>query len=516
VRQSIICALVAVASVAALACTGLIQAGPDSLGEAGVEPGDASLSEAGVGSWDASPRDASRTAHDGADGSVAPPDGTAATRDVAAAACGDQTCDPGETCATCPADCGACPPTCPNGTCDPGETCATCPADCGACDEADVLSKCASDPMQWWRGDGSARDITFAAVGDVHAMDPAAGCDVNDSAGPNQNGLLRQAINSADAQPHVWPSGPGFYREGQVYDHIRGLIIAGDLTQAGSRSIPAGTQPCREYTAYRDAFGRCGTEGRLRFPVYEGYGNHDFPRWPSPGDINNHPVIDYLDRIAAGHRPGAASDLYDDTTAGTGHYAWRWDDIWFVQLNLKPGSTEEYIPTTGLMRIADPHGSRRFLKEFLLSRGSSSSRQIVLVAHYPIYSDRISDDERSSLCQLIYNAQHASGDFSGAGQKLATTWPVIAYLHGHTHSRPDPHDHPYPCPSPYGSVEIPEFSVGTPLYGGTQNLPGQMHFTIMRIGSTTLEVVGVSAPAENPAGGWTYVYKQRYGYPLPP
>jgi hypothetical protein len=50
--------------------------------------------------------------------------------------CGDGTCNGGETCATCPADCGACPPpppTCGNGTCDGTETCASCPADCGVC-----------------------------------------------------------------------------------------------------------------------------------------------------------------------------------------------------------------------------------------------------------------------------------------------------------------------------------------------------------------------------------------------
>ncbi len=49
------------------------------------------------------------------------------------AGCGDGQCDGGETCETCPADCGACPASCPNGSCDAGEDCGTCPDDCGAC-----------------------------------------------------------------------------------------------------------------------------------------------------------------------------------------------------------------------------------------------------------------------------------------------------------------------------------------------------------------------------------------------
>jgi hypothetical protein len=68
---------------------------------------------------DTSPAEASGGAAGGVAGSAgAPP------------ACPSGSCDPGESCETCPADCGPC---CPNGACDHGESCETCSADGGAC-----------------------------------------------------------------------------------------------------------------------------------------------------------------------------------------------------------------------------------------------------------------------------------------------------------------------------------------------------------------------------------------------
>jgi hypothetical protein len=52
--------------------------------------------------------------------------------------CGDGTCEVslGETCGTCAADCGTCPPKCGDGTCEVPENCTSCAQDCGACAES--------------------------------------------------------------------------------------------------------------------------------------------------------------------------------------------------------------------------------------------------------------------------------------------------------------------------------------------------------------------------------------------
>jgi len=88
--------------------------------------------------------------------------------------CGDDTCDPGETCSSCPNDCGACAPSCGDGTCDPNETCSSCPSDCGTCQPYcgdgtcngnETCSSCPTDCGQC-QGDGSTYYIDATSGND--------------------------------------------------------------------------------------------------------------------------------------------------------------------------------------------------------------------------------------------------------------------------------------------------------------------------------------------------------------
>jgi hypothetical protein len=62
----------------------------------------------------------------------------------AAAVCGNNSCETtlGETCTSCAKDCGACTSVCGNNSCETtlGETCTSCPADCGACTGAQIVA----------------------------------------------------------------------------------------------------------------------------------------------------------------------------------------------------------------------------------------------------------------------------------------------------------------------------------------------------------------------------------------
>jgi hypothetical protein len=208
-----------------------------------------------------------------------------------------------------------------------------------------------------------------------------------------------------------------------------------------------------------------------------------------------------------------AQDHFDDPVAGSGHYAWRWDDIWLVNLNLKVGNPDEVVVKDGkATRYIDPHAPRRFLRDFLAQLPSSAQRQLVIISHYGLNeSERMTVAEKTAFCAVLDDARTGTGMFTA--QKLSKTYPVVAALHGHKHNVPT-YAH-WTCPAPYGAIVIPRFEVGTPLHIHPDNA-NHVQFTIFRLGKSQLEAVGVRAPVANPTGAWSYSHKTRLGVLLPP
>jgi len=107
--------------------------------------------------------------------------------------CGDGTCQAGEDCASCPADC-ECPPACGDGVVDSGETCdppSTCPQDAYDCDDSD---SCTEDSVTGAPSSCDAECVHTAitACVDGDGCCPAA-CDTtsdNDCSAACGNGVL--------------------------------------------------------------------------------------------------------------------------------------------------------------------------------------------------------------------------------------------------------------------------------------------------------------------------------------
>jgi predicted phosphodiesterase len=131
-------------------------------------------------------------------------------------------------------------------------------------------------------------DVTFAVVSDTH---------LGHAGGEAKNRALVAALGALPGRPY-----PGGKRAGNV-SHVRGLLIAGDLTDWGNPS---------EWDAFKDIFGLSDGGVGAPFPVFEVVGNHDKVRGP------------WL------------SAEVDKRHGSKSAYAWNWDSLHLVALGEAP------------------------------------------------------------------------------------------------------------------------------------------------------------------------------------
>lgn len=302
--------------------------------------------------------------------------------------------------------------------------------------------RCARDALplvpDFWAGAGRT-DVKFIAFGDSQFG----------GGRPDQNRLHVRAINAAEGLLR-WPEVHFGFDE--PVSRVRGVTLAGDITQNARDGRPFETD---EYQQFVDCYGLCGNR-ELRYPVYEGYGNHDYYIWNNPlyRVYDAHPPANAVARRNA-RRPG----VLNSAPGRDGHYSWEWDNIHFVQLNLKPSDVpgvaygEHANPVPGAM---DPRRALAFLRQDLAAHVAGTDKRVVIVAHYGFhegwdFEDWWTREEADRFHEAIRD------------------YPVIAYLHGHNHGTRF-----------YTWREIPVLDLGSPYYA-EYNPDGRGHFTVVRI-----------------------------------
>jgi hypothetical protein len=187
----------------------------------------------------------------------------------------------------------------------------------------------------------------------------------------------------------------------------RGVLVLGDLVDDIKNP--------ENWRLYKERFDVQG-KGTLKFPVFEGIGNHDLDGANS-GDQLSYVQKEVIER----HQRRGGSFHYD---ARGYHYSWDWDvgegvTVHFVQLNTFPGTAWRPVydrPTAW----NDPQHSLEFLEQDLKERVGDSGRPVILMWHYGLRGWGL---EKWWLPEDLANLK-----------KALAPYQVALILHGHEHA----------------------------------------------------------------------------------
>lgn len=207
------------------------------------------------------------------------------------------------------------------------------------------------------------RSVTFISTSDSHYA-----AFTNEDRNQRNRDTLDVINRVTEAS---WPQPLG----GQRIDKPRGVVLLGDVIDDGDRLYQGRNQSQQQYANFLADFGFDGTDAILKYPVFEGWGNHDGP--PVGKEKNGFSFQAQLKkRNALRKEKGMIGNLSENGL----HYSWDWDDVHFVQLNLYPADKQRegvrYSPVWH-----DPQGSLSFLKDDLAKNVAHSRRPVVLLSH---------------------------------------------------------------------------------------------------------------------------------------
>ncbi len=196
-------------------------------------------------------------------------------------------------------------------------------------------------------------------------------------------------------------------------------VWAAPLSAAATRSPnPGESRPPRDGVGCTPPHAPAGrpmtrpTDGLLKYPVYEGWGNHDGP--PVGKEKFGFSVQAKIkERTVARKKAGRIGNVSENGL----HYSWDWDKVHFVQTNLYPADTQ-HAKVRYSLPWHDPQGALAFVKDDLKASVGDSGRPVIIVSHCGVDTDWWHPEDWAAFYAAVkpYN--------------------VIAYFYGHTGTGP--------------------------------------------------------------------------------
>lgn len=234
--------------------------------------------------------------------------------------------------------------------------------------------------------------VTFFATSDSHY-------EAITKVERNDRNRVTMRMNELPGQ--TWPEKLG----GGTIGKPRGVLVLGDLIDDGDK---AGETEI-EWRHFESHFGLDGTDALLKFPVFEGWGNHDGP----PEKFIKQQRLSVQSEIKRRNAARLEKKLISNVSANGLHYSWDWSGIHFVQTNLYPADKQNSKVRYSLP-WHDPQNALQFVKDDLAAHVADSGRPVIIMAHCGFDTDWWVADDWTAFYQAVkpYN--------------------VIAYFHGHS------------------------------------------------------------------------------------
>ena len=240
------------------------------------------------------------------------------------------------------------------------------------------------------------RNVTFLSTSDCHykAFESA-----------DWNAMNAETIREMNQVAALrWPEKLG---DGEIRPP-RGVVVLGDGIDDGDKVLQGRDYTAEQYQAFLADFGLDGTDGVLKFRVYETWGNHDGP----PAGTGKS-ALSFQAELKKRNALRQERGWLANRSAGGLHYSWDWDDVHLVSLGFYPADRQNpkvrYSP-----QWHDPQGALEFLKQDLEKCVGTSGRPVILMSHAGFDTDWwMAEDWKAA-----YDA--------------AKPYNVILYLYGHT------------------------------------------------------------------------------------
>jgi arylsulfatase A-like enzyme len=241
-------------------------------------------------------------------------------------------------------------------------------------------------------GNSAEPPLTFFVTSDSH-YEAVTKVERND-----RNRVTIARMNELPGQR--WPEKLG----GGPIGTPRGVLALGDLIDDGDKRGETDI----EWQHFTDHFGLDGTDGLLRFPVFEGWGNHD-----GPPDQFIKQRVSVQAEIKRRNQLRLEKKLVSSVAPNGLHYSWDWNGIHFIQTNLYPADKQNAKVRYSLP-WHDPQLALQFVRDDLATKVGTSGRPVIIMAHCGFDTDWWVVEDWTAFYQAIkpYN--------------------VIAYFHGHT------------------------------------------------------------------------------------